>query len=120
MQTEGETYLTNMLLRRFVRGYENVGDPAVREKYGALSGTVGILLNLALCLGKFLAGVMTASVSVTADAFNNLSDAATSVVTLVGFRLAGQEADKDHPYGHGRAEYLAGLGVSVAMFLVGV
>ncbi|MCI8651084.1 MAG: cation transporter [Oscillospiraceae bacterium] len=112
--------MTNMLLRRFVRGYENVGDPAVREKYGALSGTVGILLNLALCLGKFLAGVMTASVSVTADAFNNLSDAATSVVTLVGFRLAGQEADKDHPYGHGRAEYLAGLGVSVAILLVGV
>lgn len=112
--------MTDLLLRRFVRGYENVGDPEVRERYGALSGIVGILLNLALCLGKFLAGAVTGSVSVTADAFNNLSDAATSVVTLVGFRLAGQKADEDHPYGHGRAEYLAGLGVSVAILLVGV
>ena len=81
---------------------------------------VGIGLNLCLALGKFLAGLASGAVSVTADAFNNLSDAASSVVTLVGFRLAGQKADEDHPYGHGRMEYLAGLAVSVAILLVGV
>ncbi len=112
--------MTQFLLRRFIRGYEDVQDPAVRERYGTLSGVVGILLNLCLSLGKFLAGLATGAVSVTADAFNNLSDAATSVVTLVGFRLAGQKADEDHPYGHGRMEYLAGLAVSVAILLVGV
>lgn len=108
------------LLRRFVKDYQNVKDPAVRERYGTMSGIVGILLNLLLSLGKFIAGVITASVSVTADAFNNLSDAASSLVTLVGFRLAGQKADDDHPFGHGRIEYLAGLAVSVAIMLVGV
>ena len=112
--------MTQFLLRRFVRGYENVQDPEVRERYGVLSGAVGIVLNLCLSLGKFLAGLATGAVSVTADAFNNLSDAASSVVTLVGFRLAGQKADQDHPYGHGRMEYLAGLAVSVAILLVGV
>lgn len=112
--------MTRFLLRRFVRGYENTQDPQVREGYGTLSGGVGIVLNLGLSLGKFLAGLATGAVSVTADAFNNLSDAATSVVTLVGFRLAGRKADEDHPYGHGRMEYLAGLAVSVAILLVGV
>lgn len=112
--------MTRFLLRRFVRGYEDVQDPQVRERYGTLSGAVGVFLNLCLALGKFLAGLATGAVSVTADAFNNLSDAATSLVTLVGFRLAGQEADADHPYGHGRMEYLAGLGVSAAILLVGV
>lgn len=112
--------MTEQLLRRFVCDYENTKDPVVRERYGTLSGGVGILLNLCLALGKFLAGFATGAVSVMADAFNNLSDAATSVVTLVGFRLAGQRADEDHPYGHGRMEYLAGLAVSVAILLVGV
>lgn len=112
--------MTRFLLSRFVRGYEDVQDPEVRERYGTLSGTVGVVLNLCLSLGKFLAGLATGAVSVMADAFNNLSDAASSVVTLVGFRLAGQKADEDHPYGHGRMEYLAGLAVSVAILLVGV
>ncbi len=112
--------MTTFLLRRFVRDYENTQDPEVRERYGTLSGSVGILLNLCLALGKFLAGLATGAVSVMADAFNNLSDAASSVVTLVGFRLAGRKADEDHPYGHGRMEYLAGLAVSVAILLVGV
>jgi len=112
--------MTGLLLRHFIPNHENTSDPAVRERYGVLSGATGILLNLLLCLGKFIAGILTGAVSVTADAFNNLSDAATSVVTLVGFRLAGQQADKDHPYGHGRMEYLAGLAVSVAILLVGV
>ena len=112
--------MTELLLRKFVKNYDQTGDSAVREAYGTLSGTVGILLNLLLCTGKFFAGLLTGSVSITADAFNNLSDAASSVVTLVGFRLAGRKADDDHPYGHGRMEYLAGLAVSVVILLVGV
>ena len=112
--------MIEFLLRKFVKDYQNVKDPAVRERYGTLSGAVGIVLNLMISLGKFTAGVITSSVAVTADAFNNLSDAASSLVTLVGFRLAGQKADDDHPFGHGRIEYLAGLAVSVAILLVGV
>lgn len=95
-------------------------DPAVRRRCGVLSGGIGIALNMLLFLGKLLAGIVTASIAVTADAFNNLSDAASSVVTLVGFRLAGQEADEEHPFGHGRIEYLAGLAVSMLILLVGV
>lgn len=112
--------MIEFLLRKFVKDYQNVKDPAVRERYGTLSGAVGIFLNLMISVGKFTAGVITSSVAVTADAFNNLSDAASSLVTLVGFRLAGQKADDDHPFGHGRIEYLAGLAVSVAILLVGL
>ncbi|MDE6107883.1 MAG: cation diffusion facilitator family transporter, partial [Oscillospiraceae bacterium] len=112
--------MTELLLKRFVPDYENVKDSAVRERYGALSGTVGIILNLCLTAGKFVAGLLTGAVSVTADAFNNLSDAATSLVTLLGFRLASRQADEDHPFGHGRYEYLAGMAVSVAVLLVGL
>ena len=107
------------LLRRCVRDYQNTQDPAVRQRYGTLSGGVGILLNLLLFAGKFLAGLLTASIAVTADAFNNLSDAGSSIVTLVGFRLAGQKADEEHPFGHGRMEYLSGLLVSLVILLVG-
>ena len=112
--------MTERLVRRFIRDWENMGDPAVRERYGALSGGVGILLNLLLSLGKFFAGLLTGSIAVTADAFNNLSDAGSSVVTLVGFKLAGQKADDGHPFGHGRIEYLAGLLVSLLILMVGV
>ena len=112
--------MTERLVRRFIRDWENVGDPAVRERYGVLSGGVGIFLNLLLSLGKFFAGLLTGSIAVTADAFNNLSDAGSSVVTLVGFKLAGQKADDGHPFGHGRIEYLAGLLVSLLILMVGV
>ena len=95
-------------------------DPGVRRRCGVLSGGIGIALNLLLFLGKLAAGIITASIAVTADAFNNLSDAASSVVTLVGFRLAGREADEEHPFGHGRMEYLAGLAVSMLILLVGL
>ena len=94
--------------------------PETRQRCGTLSGAVGIGLNLLLFLGKLFAGIATASIAVTADAFNNLSDAASSVVTLVGFRLAGQKADEEHPFGHGRMEYLAGLVVAMLILLVGV
>ena len=112
--------MTERLVRRFIPDWENVGDPAVRERYGMLSGGVGIFLNLLLSVGKLLAGLLTGSIAVTADAFNNLSDAGSSVVTLVGFKLAGQKADDGHPFGHGRIEYLAGLLVSLLILMVGV
>ena len=108
------------LVRLFIKDCDNVTDPAVRERYGILSGAVGIVLNLLLSAGKLFAGLMTGSISITADAFNNLSDAGSSVVTLVGFKLAGQKADAGHPFGHGRMEYLAGLLVSLMILLVGV
>ena len=91
----------------------------VRRQYGVFAGSVGIALNLLLFAGKLTAGLVTGAISVTADAFNNLSDAASSVVTLVGFRLAGQKPDADHPFGHGRMEYLSGLLVSLLILLVG-
>ena len=94
--------------------------PEVRQRCGVLSGGIGVGLNLLLFLAKLLAGILTASIAVTADAFNNLSDAASSIVTLVGFRLAGRAADEEHPFGHGRMEYLAGLAVSMLILLVGV
>ena len=112
--------MTDFLVRRFVRDYQQVQDPTVRERYGILSGVVGICLNLLLSAGKFFAGLLTGSIAVTADAFNNLSDAGSSVVTLVGFKLAGQKADDGHPFGHGRMEYLAGLLVSLLILMVGV
>lgn len=95
-------------------------DPEARRRCGILSGGIGIALNLLLFGGKLTAGILTASIAITADAFNNLSDAASSVVTLVGFRLAGREADEEHPFGHGRMEYLAGLAVAMLILLVGV
>ncbi len=99
---------------------ENWMDPRVRQRYGVLCGAVGILLNLLLFAGKFLAGLLSRSVAVTADALNNLSDAASSLVTLVGFRMAGRRPDADHPFGHGRMEYIAGLIVSFLILLMAV
>jgi len=111
--------MTNLLLKWFVPGYANGEDPKVRGAVGALSGAVGIGANVLLCVFKLLAGILTGSVSITADAMNNLSDASGSVLTLVGFRLAGMPADEDHPYGHARFEYLSGLAVSVMIMLIG-
>ena len=111
--------MIRQLIQHFVPEGTDVSDPAVRGRCGALAGGVGIALNLLLFLGKLLSGVLTASIAITADAFNNLSDAGSSIITLVGFRLASQEADEEHPFGHGRMEYLAGLLVSLAILLVG-
>ena len=111
--------MTNFLLRHFVKNSENVRDPKVRAAYGNLSGIVGILCNLLLFLGKLIAGTLSGSVSITADALNNLSDASSSVVTLVGFKLAEKPADEDHPYGHARFEYIAGLMVAAMILIIG-
>ena len=112
--------MTDWLVQRCIRRPEDGSDPAVRQASGLLSGGVGIVLNLLLSAGKFVAGVLTGSIAVTADAFNNLSDAGSSVVTLVGFRMAAKRADDDHPFGHGRIEYLSGLAVAVAILVVGL
>ena len=112
--------MINLLVKLFVKDSGNVRDPTVRQRYGTLSGGVGIFLNLLLSAGKMVAGVITGSIAITADAFNNLTDAGSSVVTLVGFRMAGKQADGDHPFGHGRIEYLSGLAVSVVILLVGL
>lgn len=112
--------MIDFLVRAFVRDSERTNDPAVRGRYGVLAGGMGIFLNLCLFGAKFLAGVLTSSIAVTADAFNNLSDAGSSVVTLAGFKMAGMPADKEHPFGHGRVEYLSGLAISVAILVVGL
>ena len=111
--------MTKLLVKLFIKNSEHTDDPAVRQKYGFLSGFVGIVMNLILFTGKIIAGLITASISIVADAFNNLSDAGSSIITLVGFKMAGRPADKEHPYGHGRIEYVAGFIVSLIIMLMG-
>ncbi len=111
--------MVSLLSRWFIRDRQNVKDPAVRQKYGVLCGILGIILNLLLFAGKVFAGLFSGSIAITADAFNNLSDAGSSLITLVGFRLAGQKPDPQHPFGHGRFEYISGLLVSMLILLMG-
>ena len=111
--------MTKLLLKLFIKNHENGADPTVRAKVGKLSGMVGILANALLCAGKLFVGTVSGSVSITADAMNNLSDAASSIVTLIGFKLAEQPADEDHPYGHARYEYLSGLAVAAMVLVIG-
>ena len=112
--------MAHFLLRLFVKNADQTSDPKVRAAVGTLSGIVGILCNFFLFLGKVIIGTLSGSVSITADAMNNLSDAASSIVTLVGFKLAEQPADAEHPYGHARYEYLAGLVVCVTILAIGL
>lgn len=111
--------MTSLLLRIFVPDHRNTGDPRVRSAIGTLSGRVGICCNVLLFVFKLLVGMASGSVSITADALNNLSDASGSIVTLIGFRLADKPADEQHPYGHARAEYLSGLAVAVLILFIG-
>ncbi len=111
--------MTDLLLRLALKGEPDFKKPDTRAKVGSLSGSVGIGANVLLFAGKLLAGLLTGSVSITADAMNNLSDASSSIVTLLGFKLAQQPADEDHPYGHARFEYLSGLAVAVMIMLIG-
>ena len=112
--------MIRFLARHFIKDSENISSPAVRRAYGILCGCVGIGLNLLLFAGKLLAGILSRSIAVTADAVNNLSDAGSSVVTLLGFKLAAKIPDRDHPFGHGRWEYVSGLVVSMVILLMGV
>lgn len=110
--------MVHILAKLFIRDWENMKDTKVRQSYGILCGTVGICLNILLFIGKFLAGTISGSVSITADAFNNLSDAGSSLVTMIGFKLAGAKPDPHHPFGHGRIEYVSGLIVSGAILIM--
>lgn len=112
--------MTEMLVRTFIKRPAETADPEVRQQYGTLAGFVGICCNLLLCIGKFTAGMLFGSVAIAADAVNNLSDASSSIVTLLGFKLAAKPADEEHPFGHARIEYLSGLTVAVMIIVIGI
>lgn len=112
--------MTRLLLRLFVKDHGNTSDASVREAYGKLSGITGIAVNLLLFFIKITAGVLAGSISIIADAFNNLSDSGSAIVTLIGFKISGKPADAGHPYGHARMEYVSGLIVSIAVMFVGL
>ena len=107
--------MITLLANIFIRNKKDVTNPQTRQAYGLLCGTVGIFLNILLFTGKFIAGMISQSIAITADAFNNLSDAGSSLITLIGFKMSGKKPDLDHPFGHGRIEYLSGLLVSISI-----
>lgn len=111
--------MNNRIFKTFIKDWEDVKNPKVRDSYGKLAGIVGILSNILLCVMKILVGLISGSIAIVADAINNLADASSSLITLIGFKLAGMPEDKEHPYGHARIEYLAGLLVSVIIIVVG-
>ena len=111
--------MISILSRIFIKNHTETSDPGVRRAYGVLCGAVGIFLNVLLFAAKYLAGTLTGSIAIVADAFNNLSDAGSSIITLLGFKLAAKKPDRDHPYGHGRFECIAGLVVSFVILMMG-
>lgn len=111
--------VTDLLVRKFVKNYDKINNSAVRENYGMLSSIVGIVCNVLLCLAKFAIGTIANSISIISDGFNNLSDCASCVVTIFGYKMAAKPADKDHPFGHGRIEYLTSLVIAMVIMVVG-
>lgn len=107
------------LLSKFIKNRENVSDPAVRRAYGTMAGAVGVVVNLILFAGKLTAGTLSGAISITADAFNNLSDAGSQIISLVSFKISAKPADRGHPFGHARIEYVASMIVSFLVLLVG-
>ncbi len=116
----GGRKMNEFLFRKLIRNYEDVKNPEVRDRYGKVAGVVGILSNTLLCAMKIAVGLISGSIAIVADAINNLADASSSLITLIGFKLAAMPEDKEHPYGHARIEYLAGLLVSVIIIVVGI
>lgn len=112
--------LSRFLVRNFIKNHTNIENHKVRESYGYLGGIVGIVINVTLFIVKFAIGFISNSISVTADGVHNLSDAISSIITIIGFKIASKPADKEHPFGHGRVEYISGLIVSFMVLLVGV
>ncbi len=108
------------LVKQFIKDSENTSNLKVREAYGTLGSVTGIIVNIILAIAKYFAGIVSGSISVTADAINNLSDAGSSIISLVGVKLSAKPADKDHPYGHGRVEYISALAVSFVVLLMGI
>ncbi len=111
--------MISLLEKIFITGRHNMTAPEIRQKYGMICGAVGIFFNLALFVLKFIAGLLSNSIAITADAVNNLSDAGSSIITLIGFKMAGQKPDPDHPFGHGRIEYISGFLVSIFILFMG-
>ncbi len=111
--------MTNLLIKLFIKDKENVGDTKVRESYSLLAGFVGIILNVFLFIAKLIIGIISASVAIIADAFNNISDAGSSVISMIGLRLSSKPVDKEHPLGHGRLEYISAFIVDMLIILVG-
>lgn len=112
--------LSKLLIKIFIKNSENIQDNSVRDKYGYFAGIVGIVFNLLLFFIKLFVGIITGSIAVTADAFNNLSDTISSIITILGFRLSNLPPDKEHPFGHGRSEYIASLIMSFIILMVGL
>lgn len=112
--------MQKILVKLFIRDSENTSNLKVRESYGTLGSITGIVVNIILAIIKYVAGILSGSISVTADAINNLSDAGSSIISLIGVKLSAMPADKDHPYGHGRVEYISALGVSFFVLLMGI
>lgn len=112
--------MTKFLIRLFIKDRDNVTNASVRTSYGNLAGIVGIICNVLLFAGKYLVGTLFGSIAITADAINNLSDASSNIVSLLGFKLSSRKPDAEHPYGHGRFEYLAGLVVCVIILAIGI
>lgn len=112
--------MRKLLYRLFIKNFENIKDPKVRENYGKLAGMVGIVTNLFLCVSKLAVGYLFQSIAIIADGINNLSDTTSSVITLFGFKLSAKPEDEEHPYGHARFEYLSGLVVSLLIIILGL
>ena len=108
-----------MIKQLFIKDYKNTSDNDVRSRYGIAAGIFGIITNLILSIIKIIIGVLTNSVSIVADAVNNMSDMASSVLTIVGFKLVNKKPDKEHPYGHARYEYIYGLLIAIVMIIIG-
>lgn len=112
--------MTDYIIRTFIKDYYNVKDSGVRQTYGTVSSIVGIAVNVFLSLSKIVVGTIFNSISVMADGVNNLSDAGSNIISLIGFKISGKPADKDHPFGHARIEYLTGLVLGIVILLVGI
>lgn len=111
--------MIDFLVKHFVKDYEDVKNPVVRERYGMFSSIVGMICNIILCISKIIIGMLAHSIAILSDGVNNLSDCATCIVTMFGYKMAAKPADKDHPFGHGRMEYLTSLVIATAILLVG-
>ena len=112
--------MTNLLVRLFVKNSNNTSDPAVRENYGKMASIVCIVLNMVLSAGKIILGLLSGAISVTADGFNNLTDCGSNVVSLISFKVAGKPADKEHPFGHQRIEYISAMIVAFIVLMLAV
>jgi len=110
----------NKIKKLFIKDYENISNPKVRNKYGIVAGTIGIISNISLCILKLILGFISGSITIVIDGVNNITDACSSILTLIGFKLSNKPADKEHPYGHARYEYVMGLIISIIILAIGI